>query len=79
VAGPWRIAIVSMVQPIVERLVPGLRELGHEPVGVVTARTPRDRPADMTLGDSSVPDGIDLLFATDRWRVEPLLRALEPA
>jgi methionyl-tRNA formyltransferase len=78
VAGPWRIAIVSMVQPIVERLVPGLRELGHEPVGVVTARTPRDRPADMTLGDSSVPDGIDLLFATDRWRVEPLLRALEP-
>ena len=77
-AGPWRIAIVSMVQPIVERLVPGLRELGHEPVGVVTARSLRDRPPDMTLGDSSVPDGIDLLFARDKWRVEPLLRALEP-
>jgi methionyl-tRNA formyltransferase len=78
VAGPWRIAIVSMVQPVVERLVPVLRELGHEPVGVVTARTSGDRPPDLTLGDSSVPDGMDLLFAKDRGRVEPLLRALEP-
>ena len=74
----WRIAIVSMVRPIVERIVPVLRELGHEPVGVVTARALRDRPPDMTLDDSSVPEGIDLLFAKDRWRMEPLLRALEP-
>ena len=41
---PWRIAVVSMVAPLVERLVPVLRELGHEPVGVVTARSERDRP-----------------------------------
>jgi methionyl-tRNA formyltransferase len=77
-ADRWRIAIVSMVPPVVERLVPVLRELGHEPVGVVTARALRDRSPDMTLGDSSVPEGIDLLFAKDRWRMEPLLRALEP-
>ena len=67
-----------MVPPIVERLVAALRDLGHEPVGVLTARARRDRPPDMVLGDATVPDGLDLLFAKDKWSVEPLLRALEP-
>ena len=74
----WRIAIVSMVPPIVERLVPVLRDLGHEPVGVVTARALRDRPPEMVVGDTTVPDGLDLLLAKDKWSVEPLLRALRP-
>ncbi len=74
----WRIAVVSMVAPVVERLVPVLRELGHEPVGVVTARSERDRPPDLALGDTSVPAGLDLLFARDKWSVEPLLGALRP-
>jgi methionyl-tRNA formyltransferase len=67
-----------MVQPVLERLVPVLREHGHEPVGIVTARARRDRPADMVLGDASVPTGLDLLFARDKWSLEPLLRALRP-
>jgi methionyl-tRNA formyltransferase len=74
----WRIALVSMVQPIVERLVPVLRELGHEPVGLVSARVERNQPADLLIGNETVPPGLDLLFAADKWRVEPLLRALEP-
>ena len=77
-AEPWRIAIVSMLPPIVERLVSVLRDLGHEPVGVVTARALRERPPDLILGDATVPDGLDLLFARDKWSVEPLLRALRP-
>lgn len=76
--GPWRIALVSTVQPVVERVVPVLRELGHEPVGVVTARVESERPPDLTLSNETVAPGLDLLFATDKWRVEPLLRALEP-
>lgn len=70
--------MVSTVPPVIERLIPVLRDLGHEPVGVVTARAERDRPPDMVLGDTSVPEGLDILFARDKWRVEPLLRALEP-
>ena len=77
-AASWRIAVVSTVPPVIERLIPVLRDLGHEPVGVVTARAERDRPPDMVLGDTSVPVGLDILFARDKWRVEPLLRALEP-
>lgn len=74
----WRIALVSMVQPVVERVLPVLRDLGHEPVGVVTARVASERPADLRLTNDTVPQGIDLLFAADKWRVEPLLRVLEP-
>src|SRR5687767_10287091 len=67
-----------MVLPVVERVLPVLRDLGHEPVGVVTARALRERPPDMALSDTTVPAGLDLLFARDKWSVEPLLRALRP-
>jgi len=78
VSESWRIAIVSMVQPVVERIEPVLRALGHEPVGVVTARLDRVGPAGPMLANETVPPGIDLLFAADKGRVEPLLRTLEP-
>ena len=74
----WRVAVVSMVLPVVERLVPVLHDLGHEPVGVVTARLERKQPPELLLSNESVPAGLDLLFAADKWRMEPLLRALEP-
>ena len=38
----WRIVIISQVLPIVEPLVPYLRELGHEPVAWLMARRSRD-------------------------------------
>ena len=66
-----------MVAPVIERLVPVLRDLGHEPRGVVTPRVERRRPDD-ALTDANIPAGLDLLFGKDRWSIEPLLRALEP-
>jgi methionyl-tRNA formyltransferase len=77
-AGPWRVAVISMVAPVIARLLPVLEELGHEPVGVVTARAENERPQDLVVADATVAQGVDLLFAKDKWRVEPLLRALEP-
>ena len=77
----WRIVVVSMVAPVVERLVPVLRDVGHEPVAVLTARHDRrrpPRPADIALTDASAPEGIDLLYARDKWSVGPLLRAYQP-
>jgi len=76
----WRIAVVSMVLPIVEPLLPALRELGHEPVAWLLARRPDETPVppwgDIT--DRAAPKGIDLLFPRDKWAVASLLRAVEP-
>ncbi len=78
----WRIVIISQVLPIVEPLVPYLRELGHEPVAWLMARRSPgdDRPlppwGDIT--DASAPAGLSFLLAPDKFAVEPLLRGLEP-
>ena len=78
--GPWRIVIISAVLPVVEPLVPHLRELGHEPMAWLMARVPEDRPippwGDVT--DRTAPEGVSLIFARDRFAVAPLLRGLEP-
>ena len=78
----WRIVIISMVLPIVEPLVPHLRELGHEPVAWLMARRDKgdDRPLPSwgEITDSNAPAGVNLLFAPDKHAVEPLLRGLEP-
>jgi methionyl-tRNA formyltransferase len=76
----WRIAIVSAVLPIVEPLVAHLRELGQEPVAWLMPRRLDDRPLPPwgEVTDGMAPDGISLLFARDKWAVEPLLRGLKP-
>src|ERR671923_1925866 len=80
--GPWRIALISKVPPVVEPLVATLRELGHEPVAWLMSRkrAARELPApswgDVT--DRSAPEGVNLLFARSKEDVAPLLRGLEP-
>jgi methionyl-tRNA formyltransferase len=78
----WRIVIISAVLPIVEPLVPYLRELGHEPVGWLMARRPegdtRPLPPWGEITDGNAPAGLNLLFASDKHEVAPLLRGLEP-
>lgn len=78
----WRIVIISAVLPIVEPLVPCLRELGHEPVAWLMARRDegetRPLPPWGEITDSSAPAGVSLLFASDKDAVAPLLRGLEP-
>jgi methionyl-tRNA formyltransferase len=78
----WRIAIISGVLPIVEPLVPYLRELGHEPVAWLMARRKegetRPLPPWGEITDSNAPAGVSLLYAPDKDAVAPLLRGLEP-
>ena len=80
--GPWRIVIISGVLPVVEPLVPYLRELGHEPVAWLMPRRAEGHRGPLPpwgeVTDSMAPDGINLLFAQDKWTVAPLLRGLEP-
>jgi methionyl-tRNA formyltransferase len=78
----WRIAIITTVTPIAGILNTALRELGHEPLAVISAR--RSEPIDVArrgfpeLSDSTAPPGLDLLIARDKWSMEPLLRAIQP-
>lgn len=76
----FRVAIISNVLPVVEPLVPHLRELGHEPVAWLMSRAPADRPLPPwgEVTDRAAPDGVSLIFARDKSAVAPLFRGLEP-
>src|SRR6185503_13694596 len=75
----WRIAIISTVAPISDELATAVRALGHEPVALVSARRAGGRePGPFALTDGSAPAGMDVLFARDKWSMEPLLRAARP-
>jgi methionyl-tRNA formyltransferase len=74
----WRIALITTVPPVATALVPALRELGHDPVAVVSARRRQPAPGREPMGDETAPPGLDVLLAHDKWSVEPLLRATRP-
>ncbi len=79
----WRIVLISTVSPLVERLAPYLRELGHEPVAVVSARAngeevSPERAAFRTELVTAAPPELDVLYPRDKDAVAPLLRAYEP-
>jgi methionyl-tRNA formyltransferase len=84
VSDSWRIVLVSTVAPVVERLAPYLRELGHHPVAVISARpSPSrslspERAAFMTGLVAGAPPYLDVLYPKDKHAVAPLLRAYEP-
>jgi methionyl-tRNA formyltransferase len=76
-----RIVVISSVLPVVEPLVPFLRELGHEPVAWLMARRKEGDerlPPWGEVTDGNAPGGISLLLASDKEAVAPLLRGLEP-
>jgi methionyl-tRNA formyltransferase len=78
----WRIAMITTVTPIAGILDEALRELGHEPMAVISARRPGPidpaRRGFPELSDSTAPRGLDVLIARDKWSMEPLLRAVQP-
>lgn len=74
----WRVALISTVPPVAQSLTAALRELGHEPVAVITARRGEPIPDRPTISDETAPAGLDVLLALDKWSMEPLLRATRP-
>ena len=75
----WRIALITTVPPVAAALVPVLRQLGHDPVSIVSARRRQPTPAGREpMGDETAPEGVDVLLARDKWSVEPLLRSSRP-
>ncbi len=75
----WRIALITTVPPVAAALVPVLRQLGHDPVAIVSARRRQPAPPGRApMGDETAPEGLDVLLAHDKWAVEPLLRSSRP-
>ena len=79
-----RIVLISNVRPIAERLIPFLRELGHEPVAAIAQRPSEEKALNsaatglMPYSNSGAPWGIDLVFLADKSRLAPTLRLYEP-
>ena len=77
-----RIACISTVAPVMAFLDPVLRELGHEPVVIVAARTVRRTAPPPELGPAPLVEAagsdVDVVFPATKWHVERLLRAYEP-
>ena len=78
-----RIVVITMVAPLAQGLVGAVRELGHEPIAVMGARRPPDKPQPehlewLLLTDKTAPTGVDVILPADKLRLEPLLRVYEP-
>ncbi len=75
----WRIVLITTVPPVADAMVPFLRELGHEPVAILSARRGQPSAAGRPpIGDETAPSGLDVMIARDKWSVEPMLRACRP-
>jgi methionyl-tRNA formyltransferase len=79
--GPWRIAIISNVFPVIDPLVGTLRDMGHEPVAwLMSRKPPENEPPPPPWGDVTdrmAPKGLNLIFARSRDDVAPLFRGLD--
>ncbi len=76
--GAWRIAVITTVPPVAAFLVPALRELGHDPVAIISARREQPVSGPLEMSDSTAPPDLDVLIARDKWSMEPLVRACRP-
>jgi methionyl-tRNA formyltransferase len=79
-AESWRVFMICSIKPMADALCGTLRDLGHEPVALMGPRRAEgdEQPPFLQLTTSSAPQGVDLLFARDRYAIERLVRAYEP-
>lgn len=79
-AAPWRVAIITVL-PLVARLYAGIiRDLGHEPVAVITPRRRAFGEPPMPFAAEHVaddPEELDVLFAASKWSLARLLRGYD--
>lgn len=74
----WRIVLVTTVPIVATGLVHALRELGHLPVAVLSARREPPLPDRPSVSDETAPPGLDVLLPATKHGIEPLLRAYRP-
>ena len=79
-AEPWRVAIVTVLPQVVHAYTTIIKELGHEPVAVVTPRRRAPGAPPMAFAAEHVaddPEELDILFASSKRSLASLLRGCE--
>jgi methionyl-tRNA formyltransferase len=76
----WRVVIVTRILPVALGFDAAIREAGHEPVALLSIRDPEKRygPWDLAGLVEGSPAGLDVLLASKRSSLAPLLRSVEP-
>jgi methionyl-tRNA formyltransferase len=80
-SAPWRVVIITVLPVIARGYAEVVRALGHEPVAVLAPRRrvpgapPTPFAAEHVADD---PEELDVLFASSKHSLAPLLRAYEP-
>ena len=75
----WRVVLITTIPIVAHTVASFLREAGHEPVAVLSARwAGAPRPDRAPIGDLTAPSDLDILLARDKWSIEPMLRAARP-
>lgn len=77
-AAGWRIVLVTTVPIVAQGLADALRNLGHRPLAVMSARRERPLPDRPAMTDETAPAGLDVLLPATKQAIEPMLRAYEP-
>ena len=73
-----RVVLISRILPAVNGYTALLRELGHEPIGLLCIREREDRYGGLADLLREAPAELDILIPATRARIAPLLRSLEP-
>ena len=78
---PWRVVLITVLPVLVKEYAEIIRALGHDPVAVIAPRRrapgapPTPFAAEHVADD---PEELDVLFASSKHSIAPLLRAYEP-
>jgi methionyl-tRNA formyltransferase len=75
-----RVVLVTRILPVALGFHAAVREAGHEPVALLSIRDPEKRYGDLDVAAlvDGVPAELDVLLASRRSSIAPLLRSLEP-
>jgi methionyl-tRNA formyltransferase len=80
-SAPWRVVLITVLPVVAQGYAQIVRALGHEPVAVIVPRRrvpgapPTPFAAEHVADD---PEELDVLFASSKHSIAPLLRAYEP-
>jgi methionyl-tRNA formyltransferase len=76
----WRVVIVTRVFPVAVGFHASLRELGHDPVALLTVRDTTGRYGGFDLGPmlNELPADLSILMPSTRSAIAPLLASVQP-
>lgn len=78
---PWRVVLITVLPVVAQGYAQIVRALGHDPVAVIAPRRRVPGAPPMPFAAEHVaddPEELDVLFASSKHSIAPLLRAYQP-